>query len=82
MDKISIITETLKQQYELSERETEVTYYLARGYTNKEIAQKLYVTEKTVKQHVWHIFAKTKFESRYKLQGEVVKLLCTPIGEW
>lgn len=82
MNKLLIITEALKQHHDLSERETEVTYYLARGYTNKEIAQKLYVTEKTVKQHVWHIFAKTGFESRYKLQGEVVKLLCTPMGEW
>lgn len=82
MNKLQLITEALKQQYELSERETEITYYLALGYTTYEISKLLKVREKTIINHITHIFAKTKFESRYKLQGEVVKLLCTPIGEW
>src|ERR1700740_1011124 len=40
---------------ELTEREREVLALVARGYTNKQIAETLYVTEKTARNHVSHI---------------------------
>ncbi|ARJ50110.1 response regulator [Staphylococcus lutrae] len=42
----------------LSKRETEVLKEMAKGKTNKEIADTLYVSEKTIKTHVSHIFTK------------------------
>ena len=43
---------------QLSEREAEVLALVARGASNVEIADQLYVSERTVKGHVGNIFAK------------------------
>ncbi len=48
----------------LTERETEVLRLLARGQSNKEIAQSLTIGEKTVKTHVSNILAKLGVPSR------------------
>lgn len=48
----------------LSKRETEVLKEMAKGKTNKEIAETLYVSEKTIKTHVSHIFAKLEVTDR------------------
>jgi DNA-binding NarL/FixJ family response regulator len=42
----------------LSRREIEVLELASRGNSNKEIADKLYITEATVKSHFVHIFSK------------------------
>jgi two-component system response regulator DevR len=49
---------------ELTEREREVLVLVARGYTNKQIAQALYVTEKTARNHVSHILEKLGLSRR------------------
>ena len=48
----------------LSEREREVMVLLAQGTTNRDIAEKLYITEGTVKNHVSNILAKLQAENR------------------
>jgi len=48
----------------LTEREAEVLALLARGLSNTEIAQQLYVAEATVKTHINRIFAKTHSRDR------------------
>ncbi|HEY4688136.1 MAG TPA: response regulator transcription factor [Anaerolineae bacterium] len=48
----------------LTERETEVLRLLARGRSNKEIAQLLILSEKTVKTHVSNILSKLNVPSR------------------
>jgi DNA-binding NarL/FixJ family response regulator len=48
----------------LTEREAEVLTLLARGLSNTEIAQHLYVAEATVKTHINRIFAKTRSRDR------------------
>jgi len=45
-------------KYNLTARELEVLQLLAYGYTNKKIAEKMYISEQTVKSHVIHIFQK------------------------
>jgi DNA-binding NarL/FixJ family response regulator len=47
---------------ELTEREHEVLVLMARGATNAEIAERLYVSEATVKTHIGRIF--TKLDAR------------------
>ena len=40
---------------------------VARGYSNKEIAQELVISEQTVKNHLHHIFAKLGIAHRREL---------------
>jgi DNA-binding NarL/FixJ family response regulator len=60
---------TLKQQAplvfpELTDREREVLTWLAQGYTNAAIAEKLVLSPKTVRNHVSTIFSKLQVASR------------------
>ncbi|PRX95500.1 response regulator [Allonocardiopsis opalescens] len=48
----------------LSRRETEVMGLIAQGLSNAAIAHELYLSEKTVKNHVNRIYAKLQVESR------------------
>ncbi len=49
---------------ELTEREREVLALIARGYTNKQIAETLDVSEKTARNHVSHILEKLGLSRR------------------
>lgn len=48
----------------LTERELQVLSLMARGASNREIAQDLYLAEKTIKQHASRIFRKLNVKSR------------------
>jgi two-component system nitrate/nitrite response regulator NarL len=50
----------------LTEREREIIQLLARGESNKAIAQTLSISYDTVKQHVRHILTKLNLSSRVK----------------
>ena len=54
---------------DLSRRQTEVLEGLKEGLANKEIANKLNISERTVKFHVSNLFAKFKVDSRIQLMG-------------
>ena len=48
----------------LTQREKDVLLLVKKGYTNKEIADELFVTEFTVKSHVSNIFKKLHVPNR------------------
>ena len=48
----------------LSEREREVLLLLAEGLRNREIADRLVISETTVKTHVRHVLEKLRFRNR------------------
>ena len=59
---------TLESEGEpLSERESEVLGYLTKGYTGKEIADKMSVSINTVKTHLKHIHQKLHVRSRTEI---------------
>jgi DNA-binding NarL/FixJ family response regulator len=51
----------------LSPRETEVLRLVAKGYTYREIADKLFISVKTVQNHVRNILSKLQLHRRYEL---------------
>lgn len=63
----------------LTEREKEVLLCLVEGLSNKEIADRLYISDKTVKIHVSKIFKKLNVKSRsqvviYAVQNQLVPI--------
>jgi DNA-binding NarL/FixJ family response regulator len=48
----------------LSAREDEVARLVAEGLTNREIAQRLFISERTAQNHVQHILTKLDFTNR------------------
>ena len=56
-----------EQMAELSDREREVAQLVAEGLRNREIAQRLFISEETVKSHIRSIFNKTNIDRRSKL---------------
>jgi len=49
----------IDKRYGLSKREKEVLSYLCQGYTNAEIAEKLFLSSKTVEGHRANLLSKT-----------------------
>jgi len=63
-----------KELFRLTTREVAVVQHLLKGWTNKEIANALKVTEQTVKEHIKHIMAKTKTTTRTGVLVQVLRL--------
>ncbi|WP_158920526.1 LuxR C-terminal-related transcriptional regulator [Streptomyces sp. NBRC 109706] len=77
---ISLVYECIDEQAKalpvwgvLSPREQEIATLVSQGLTTKRIAQKAFVSENTVKQHLKRIFAKTDVHNR----AELVQLIWT-----
>ena len=64
-------TEKARERFRLTAREHEVVSSLAKGHTNKEIANALTITEQTVKEHVKHIMEKTSSTTRTGILARV-----------
>jgi DNA-binding NarL/FixJ family response regulator len=58
----------------LSQRELEVLQLLTQGLTNREIAQRLYLSVSTVKIHVEHILAKLRASDRTQAAVRAIEL--------
>ena len=58
----------------LTPRETDVLRLLADGLTNRQIAERLFISEKTVGTHVAHIFAKLDVHTRVEAAGRAQAL--------
>ena len=57
----------LKERFGLTRREIEIVSYISRGFTNLEIADTLFISEGTVKNHLKHIFSKTRATNRTQI---------------
>ena len=67
------------KENELTEREKEILFELVKGLSNKEIAEVLYISDKTVKIHINKIFKKLNVKSRsqaviYAVRNQLVPL--------
>ena len=57
----------------LTRREREIAGLVADGLGNREIAQRLFLSKRTVDSHLEHIFTKLGFSSRSQLAGWVLE---------
>lgn len=64
--------DNIQQRYHLTEREQMVIIYLMLGFTNKEIANRLNLSEYTVKEHLKRIMQKTKTITRTGLLARMI----------
>ncbi len=82
MDNLSSPPDSLDKKDEkkssLSARETEILNLIAQEYSNEQIAEKLFISERTVEAHRRNIFVKTKTKSivglmKYAIQNRLIE---------
>jgi two-component system nitrate/nitrite response regulator NarL len=56
-----------RERSPLSTREREIVGFVAQGYKNKEMAEKMFISEQTVKNHLHNIFDKLGVSDRLEL---------------
>jgi DNA-binding CsgD family transcriptional regulator len=61
------LAEELVRRYKISKREMEVIQLITEGYTNQQIADELYISVETVKDHNSRIYLKTDVKNRTQL---------------
>lgn len=66
--------EEVAKEYELTLREKELTALIYEGKSNAEIARILFISESTVKTHIYNIFRKMSVKNR-------IQLVCIVRGE-
>jgi len=64
---------TLQARFHLSRRELDVIYYLTRGLSDDEIAEKLCISKLTVHTHIKNIYRKLGAKSRIELYRRVMQ---------
>lgn len=57
----------LKEKYQLTQREIEIIKEVSQGLSNKEISEKLYLTEGTIKNHITEILSKLSLRDRTQI---------------
>jgi DNA-binding NarL/FixJ family response regulator len=57
----------------LTKREIEISKLISKGYSNKEIAKNLYITEGTVKNHISNILSKLSLSHRTQIALYVIE---------
>jgi len=58
-------------QYHLTNREKEIVRLICKGNTHKQIAESLYIAERTVAKHVQNIFEKVNVSNRMELRDKL-----------
>jgi DNA-binding NarL/FixJ family response regulator len=56
-----------RERSPLSQREREIVALVAQGFKNKEMAEKMFISEQTVKNHLHNIFDKLGVSDRLEL---------------
>jgi DNA-binding CsgD family transcriptional regulator len=61
------LPEDFVRRYGISHRESDIIEMMARGFSNSTIAEKLFISTLTVKNHVYHIYQKTGAGNKVQL---------------
>ena len=66
----NLIIDTIKN-YELSKREAEVLELITNGFSNEDIAKKMFVSKNTIKTHIKNIYSKLDVKNRIQAMKKV-----------
>ena len=72
-EKRSVDFEKARRRYNLTKRELELVKLVCEGLTNKDISQKLFISEHTVKDHIKNIMRKMNASSRNEIVAIMVR---------
>ena len=61
------IFEDLQEEYGLTDREKELCQLIYQGRSNAEISESLFITESTVKTHIYNLYRKTGVKNRMEI---------------
>ncbi|MBU3154967.1 helix-turn-helix domain-containing protein [Clostridium estertheticum] len=61
------LTDYFKQKYDITEKQSEIIELIIKGLTYKQIAEKLFISSKTVDNHVQNIYKKLNENSKMQL---------------
>ena len=75
MDEDRVDAALLRQQLQLTDRESEVLFWIANGKTNREAAEILSMSPRTVNKHLEQIFPKLGVENRTAAAGVALRVL-------
>jgi DNA-binding CsgD family transcriptional regulator len=73
LDNLESTAEAVPGRSRLTRREQDVTELVARGLTNRQVAEQLLVTPRTIETHLEHIFVKLGVQSRTELVAWAVR---------
>src|SRR4029453_18938188 len=79
-DLLSAASTTAAIERRLSCREQEVLHYAVAGFGNKEVADRLIISEATVKVHLTHIFRKLGLHGRGQLAAAYHGIIRIPLN--
>jgi len=61
------LLEVISEKYNISAREKEIIALIAKGMSNDEIMDELYISSSTVRNHIYNIYKKIGINSRGQL---------------
>ena len=73
LDEFRRVASTEPEEPELTPRENEILKLVAKGYTYPEIGTKLFISTKTVQNHVQNILTKLQLKKRYELMRYAIQ---------
>ena len=73
IQKHEINLEKVQKEFKISKRELEVVQLICEGLANKDISEKLFISEYTVKDHIKNILRKMGFTSRSQLISSLMQ---------
>jgi DNA-binding CsgD family transcriptional regulator len=56
------------ESYDISKRERTILELVLKGKTNNEIADQLFISPNTVRNHIYNIYGKTQVKNRIQLK--------------
>ena len=65
----------------ISQREAEIVALILRGFSNKEIAENLFISLETVKKHIFNVYKKVGVKNRLQLSYFIQHRLGSPPGD-